>query len=815
VHDPADPHSLTHNSIFGLLVDRSGILWAASMGGVIKLDPNRKPFRLYRHNPLRAGSLSHNHIAAIYEDKQGTVWVGTSGGGLDKLNKQTGAFTHHRHEPGNSKSLRSDSVTAILEDHQGVLWVGNGKTLSRFDRQAKTFTHFPLAFPFQYNPGSSPIFTIYEDRQGLLWIGTNNGIIQFNRQTGRTINYPFDPDHPERIGDYWALSLLEDRKGNLWIGPGSQALTRFDPQTSTYTQYKHDSRKPGSIPSATIPTIYEDSRGNLWFGTGDGGLCRFDHATQTFTTYNERQGLAGNSVFSILEDNASNLWLGTNRGLSKFSLAKQTFTNYGADEGLQGNMFTTLYTEGAAFKGKDGTLYFGGSNGFNAFDPSKIRPNTYVPSIVITQVKVFDKLLPGRQQAQQISLEYNQNFISIEFASLNYTNSPKNQYAYQLVGLEKDWVYSGSRRLASYTDLGPGDYTFRVKGSNNDGHWNQQGTSIRFIIHPPWWRTWWAYLLYGLLSAAGVWAFIAYRSRALHRENRLLEEKVALRTDQLERKSTELEHSLENLKSTQVQLVQKEKMASLGELTAGIAHEIQNPLNFVNNFSEVSTELVEELDGELDKGETQEAKLISADLKQNLQKITLHGTRASSIVRGMLEHARTTTGKRQPTDLNALCEEYLRLAYHGFRAKDKGFNAELKTNFNSNLDPVEVVPQEIGRVLLNLFNNAFYALNQRRNDMGSDETYKPTVWVSTRHKEGQIVIGVIDNGTGMPESVKHKIFQPFFTTKPTGEGTGLGLSLSYDIVTKGHGGSLTVESQEGEGTAFTIQLPTANGSSLA
>jgi len=200
---------------------------------------------------------------------------------------------------------------------------------------------------------------------------------------------------------------------------------------------------------------------------------------------------------------------------------------------------------------------------------------------------------------------------------------------------------------------------------------------------------------------------------------------------------------------------------------------------------------------------------LADDLEQNLEKITLHGQRASGIVKGMLEHARTTTGKRQPTDLNALCEEYMRLAYHGFRAKDKDFNAELKTNFDPDLGLVEVVPQEMGRVLLNLFNNAFYALNQRRSDTGSNETYKPSVWVSTHQEEGQIVIGVKDNGTGMPESVRQKIFQPFFTTKPTGAGTGLGLSLSYDIVTKGHNGTLAVSSQEGQGTEFSITLPTA------
>ena len=300
-----------------------------------------------------------------------------------------------------------------------------------------------------------------------------------------------------------------------------------------------------------------------------------------------------------------------------------------------------------------------------------------------------------------------------------------------------------------------------------------------------------------LVASAAVLLFIAF---------------VFYRSNRQKRKANKvLEKTLRELKSTQTQLIQKEKLASLGELTAGIAHEIQNPLNFVNNFSEVSTELVTELEEEQLKPNRDtdlEAELL-VDLKQNLQKITHHGGRASAIVRGMLEHSRTSTGEKRLTDLNALVDEYLKLAYHGLKAKDKDFNAEIRTNFGSEVGLIEVVPQEIGRVLLNLYNNAFYAVQQRDKGKGQAETYQPMVSVSTSQLNGHTEIRVSDNGTGISESVKAKIFQPFFTTKPTGEGTGLGLSLSYDIVTKGHGGSLTMESHEGKGTTFLIQLPTA------
>lgn len=262
------------------------------------------------------------------------------------------------------------------------------------------------------------------------------------------------------------------------------------------------------------------------------------------------------------------------------------------------------------------------------------------------------------------------------------------------------------------------------------------------------------------------------------------------------------------MKATQTQLIQSEKLASLGELTAGIAHEIQNPLNFVNNFSEVSNELIDEMKTEFMKGDTEEGFVIADDIKQNLEKILHHAKRADAIVKGMLQHSNSSSGMKEPTDINALADEYLRLAYHGFRAKDKSFNAKFETDFDPSVKSINVVPQEIGRVILNLINNAFYAANEKSTfaEAKADKRYQPCVTVSTKNSGGKVLISVQDNGNGIPDSIKEKIFQPFFTTKPTGQGTGLGLSLSYDIV-KAHGGELKVESKEGQGSTFSIELP--------
>jgi signal transduction histidine kinase len=297
--------------------------------------------------------------------------------------------------------------------------------------------------------------------------------------------------------------------------------------------------------------------------------------------------------------------------------------------------------------------------------------------------------------------------------------------------------------------------------------------------------------------------------------------------DEIELQNKHVEEAMEQLKSTQSQLIQSEKMASLGELTAGIAHEIQNPLNFVNNFSELSAELIEEMNVELNKGDTEEAKVIAADLKQNLEKITHHGKRADAIVKGMLQHSQKGSGQKEPTNINALADEYLRLAYHGLRAKDKDFNATMKTDLDASIGNINIIPQDIGRVLLNLINNALYAVNEKKKHIG--DGYEPQVTIRTklalknspisqsanslivsnspiRQSANSLIVSVADNGNGISETHRNKIFQPFFTTKPTGQGTGLGLSLSYDIV-KAHGGELRVETKQGEGSTFIIWLP--------
>ena len=799
-YSPGNPYSIRYNDVTTIHIDKTGVLWAGSWNQKLlnKANLNQKPFVLINFDPVNKNSLAGNEITSILEDSSGIVWIGYHERGLTRWDKKVNQFTHFSYSAANNKTLRSDHVYGLLEDKHGHLWVCNGSFLSRMNKQSGEFTHYNSNAANIKDFDHQVIFSIAQDKEGYIWLGTGNGIKRFDENTGLFKHYYHTPGDTTGISDFTSITIFADSKDNIWSGFGSIATDRLDKRTDSFTHYKHNSKDPASISSNIVSCFYEDPKGIIWIGTWAGGLCHFDYATGKFKTYTIKDGLPDNTVYSILEDDKNNLWLGTGNGLSQFDPVKKIFINYEYKDGLQDNVFGAgRRARPAKCKGKDGVLYFGGPGGLNFFDPSQLKPNSDLAPVVITQFKLFDNLVKGANEAKEIVLKHDENYFSFEFASLSFYNADKNQYAYQLTGVDKDWVYSGSRRYAGYTDIGPGKYVFKVKATNNDGIWNEEGVSLTIVIRPPWWRTWWAYCIYGLILIAAAIAIHRYQKQKVIQAEREKSQKKELA------QAKEIEKAYHQLKETQAQLVQQEKMASLGELTAGIAHEIQNPLNFVNNFSEVNKELADELNQEIEKGNYTEAITIAKDIKENENKISHHGKRADAIVKGMLQHSRSSTGVKELTDINALCDEYLRLAYHGMRAKDKSFDVSIKTDFDESIGKVHVMPQEIGRVILNLINNAFYAVDEKKKQ--NNNNYEPTVTISTSKNNGKVEISVKDNGSGIPQRVLDKIFQPFFTTKPTGQGTGLGLSLSYDIV-KAHGGELKVETKEGEGTAFIIWL---------
>ena len=793
----------------GIFVDRDENVWLATSLGVLNLRFSKKPFHVGKiEQGTQTTRTSANIITSLLLDHSGTLWLSNTSSYL------TGIFDSkfYSKKPGSQKLSRViDRSTrpffSIAEGKRGSVWFGSYDTLYVKEKDSERIEVIPIG-----NVGI--IRSLQEDSEGRLWLGYGGrrgqfggGIASFDPVTKQFKFYRYGPENSNGFRDGTVFQLLVSREGKVWVAFSGGGVASFDPKTEQIKVYEVSSTaRFGHLNDKDCRSLYEDKAGIIWIGTNQGGLHRLDPTNGAITFYSTADGLPSNHISSIIGDDKGNLWLGTYQGLSRFNPNTGTFRNYDTNDGLPDNEFTL-----GAVQKKDGRLWYGTMNGYVHFDPDSIKDNPIPPPVYLSVLKINGKERALPEDA--LELFHSENFLSLDFVALNYNSPGKNQYAYMLEGVDKDWVQSGNRRYVSYSDLEPGKYVFRVKASNNDGVWNEKGPALPITIHPPWWHSDWAYAIYGLLLLVVVGIFDRYRRR------RILEKERERTRDRELAQAKEIEQAYFQLRATQSQLIQKEKLASLGELTAGIAHEIQNPLNFVNNYSEVNVELIEELQEEVERNNKEEIKAILADLSDNERKIHHHGRRADAIVRGMLEHARATPGEKVPTDLNALADEYLRLAYHGLRAKDSDFKCELITDFDPNLGKVAVAPSELGRVLLNLFNNAFYAVRQRQL-VAVDQAYTPTVWVSTTKlpllegegrgevKRQEVTIKVRDNGTGMPEEIKAKIFQPFFTTKPTGEGTGLGLSLSYDIVTKGHGGVLRVDSCVGEGTEFVVELPT-------
>jgi signal transduction histidine kinase/ligand-binding sensor domain-containing protein len=589
---------------------------------------------------------------------------------------------------------------------------------------------------------------------------------QIKKELDNTYYPPF-----EIVND---IEFSEKYIRSAWVATNGVGLVKLNLTDNSFTQYKFNDGDANRTNLNTSGDVLEDKDGIVWVSTR-GGLVKFNPETETFKII---EGLPSNQVAFMMEDLNGNLWFGTPGGISMLdktnSDADLSFINYDNTDGINSLPLNT-----SVVMTDEGKIFYGGIGGLNAFFPgssNKTLPKPVLTNLIVSEKSWYDiadeiGLDTNISEVKSLTLPYDYNNLSFEFASIHFSRPAKNRLAFMLEGIDADWNYS-NRRFASYSNLPPGNYEFLIKGANGDGIWNPEISSLKISITPPWWRTWWAYFIYGILVLVLLWQLHSFqKARTIRIERQKTQQK------ELEQ-AKEVEKAYSELKFTQAQLIQSEKMASLGELTAGIAHEIQNPLNFVNNFSEVSNELMEEMREELDKGDIKEAKALSNDVSGNLEKITHHGKRADAIVKGMLAHSRSGKGEKSPTNLNALAEEYLKLSYHGLRAKDKSFNADFKTDFDPNLPKVNVVPQDIGRVLLNLINNAFQAVSEVSN---------PTVTVTTeRTTNDEIRISITDNGPGIPDDIKDKIFQPFFTTKPTGEGTGLGLSLSYDIV-KAHG----------------------------
>jgi len=564
LHDTRNPNSLSNNEVFSVYEDRSGVLWIGTRVGLSKYDKESKPFVHYFDNPHNPNGLQGNMVRSIYVDRSGNLWVGTYEG-LNRFDKRKHVFYHYQTDPNDPNSLSDNRVMSICQDRSGVLWVGTYGGLNRYDITRNRFTHFRSDAANANSLVNDLVRVVLEDRSGTLWIGTVEGLDRFlpgssssgrlddgDSEKGHFIHYRYEAENLNSLSNNFVYALCEDHSGVLWVGT-LNGLNRYDPENDRFVRFQADDNDPSSLSNSEVLTIFEDRAHRLWIGTS-AGLNKFDREHKTFTYYLEEDGLPNDLIYAILEDEEGNLWLSTNKGLSRFNPQDETFKNYDITDGLQSNEFTL----GAAAKNSNGRMYFGGPNGFNGFFPDQIKDNPYIPTVVITDFQILHESVPVGDDSpvpnsitytDEITLSHKHHVFAFEFAATHYSSPEKNRYAYMLEGFDDEWIHLGTRRYVPFTGLPPGEYIFKVKGSNCDGVWNEEGTSVRIRITPPIWRTVWFIGIVVLIVLGSAYGLYRYRMRLLHVRTKILESKVKERTVKLTQEIEMRERAETSLKS--------------------------------------------------------------------------------------------------------------------------------------------------------------------------------------------------------------------------------------------------------------------------
>jgi signal transduction histidine kinase/streptogramin lyase len=784
-----------HN--YQIYIDRDGIVWITywDYSGIYELLPYQPSVSFYPARPGVKDSLNTRRIGPFIPSDHGHVLIGTDKG---QLIFDANLAKFYKPDLHDFSDLKLNGVSVVGEDtiDQKAWLLGPNGTAAYI---SDLVTHRSDSILFRN--GSKKIDTIsiesplvFPYKNGLMAYDMNNGF--FELRTGSHIAELVIP-----FKDFLGRAILAFNQKMLFVMNPNLHYS-FEQKDGKWMRAAHE---PDSLDWSAMH--YDNKYQFLWVSTNN-ELIRFDQKMARTKTYTQKDGLSG-TILAMQTDDKGNLWFVDNeKKIGRLDITTNIITTLSSADGYVSQDFD-WWTPRA--KDAQGNIYFGSSAlGKGNSGMIQIFPDRYASgppsSIYFKQISINYKPFStpfGANSVDVLSLSHSQNSIGIETGIVDYYSLGKSHVRYKLEreGKPEDWLYGPANYSIRYEGLQPGHYKLTLQASNTKSEFNGPEKILNITISPPFWDTWWFRVLFVVAFISIVWSIIQYRSRKLKQRNVELEEKVLHRTK-------ELKHSLEELRDTQTQLIQREKMASLGELTAGIAHEIQNPLNFIKNFSEVNIELIDELKEEQGKDlrDMETEKKILDHIQQNEEKVIQHGKRADGIVKGMLGHSRANTGLKEPTDLNALADEYFRLSYHGLRAKDKSFNALIETDFDATIGKININSQDVGRVLLNLFNNSFYSVNEKKKSI-VNAGYEPKVRLSTKNLVKKIEIQVWDNGLGIPKKIIDKIYQPFFTTKPTGEGTGLGLSLSYDIITKMHGGEIKVDSEQGEYAAFTIILP--------
>ena len=786
-HDADNPRSVGSDRVKAIHVDRAGAVWLGTWnGGVSRIDRVAKPF----HRLTVLDGLNPNPVLAVAGDptSPSRVWLGTSGGGLSRVDLATGDVAHFRNEPGNPRSLSFDRVRTVTADHEGSVWAGTESGIVRFDSASRDFTRFTT---YPGSPGGFVAVTeLIEDPSspGTFWVGLYDGGL--HRVTGLGAGDPeyrsflHDPEDPRSLSNDRVQALAFDRRGTLWVGT-VRGLNRFDRNSGEFTRFPHDPDDPRSLSHNSVAAIHDasepgDPGPDLWIGT-DNGLNRLiaergEGGTAVFARYGEGDGLPSTQINGILEDGRSRLWISTNKGISRFDPATGDLTNFDVSDGLQSNEFGL----GAVFQSPNGWMFMGGLNGINVFHPDSIRSNPHIPPVVFTAIQVNGStpaiggegspLLQHIAEVRSLTLSHEQNVLSLDFAALDFTAPHRNRYAYRMEGFDPEWRDGGNRGSATYTNLDPGTYVFRVRGSNNDGVWDDAGAAIEIIILPPWWQTWWAYALYGAAALSLLYAVRRYEMNRIHLRNQL-----------------ELEH------------VEAQKLRELDAIKsrffANISHEFRTPL----------TLLLGPVEGML-------ARARDAQDRKNLGMMRRQARHLLQLINQLLDLSKLEAGRLELQTAEQDLVPILREAVSVFRsmAERKG----LQLGFHSEVESVSLSfdQDKIETVVNNLLSNAI-----KFTPRGGKVSLALHVEEDGGRNGGHpacVVVSVKDTGVGIPAEQLPKIFERFYQADDDSnrnfEGTGIGLSLAKELVEL-HQGMIEVRSQEGWGTEAVVRLPLRRG----
>lgn len=937
-YNPQSLEGVSSNAVESIYEDRSGVLWIGCYtSGINKVvlrgveDNTREALQfihLKHDTDQPKKSISHNSVKTVWEDRTGSLWIGTDGGGLNKISvtdeqQHSLGYSFYNYEPNRPTSLSDNTITAFCEDRKGNIWIGTyvgGLNLLRPREQEKPD---PIFIHFKHDPSDPQslshnfVYTIYEDRQDDLWVGTiGGGLNLYNPDKNNFTRYQSNADKDTSLSADYIMAIHQDSSYNLWIGT-TYGLNNVDKQSKVVKTYLNDPEKNTSISSNFIHAIYEDKTATLWIGTDGGGLNKYlppesGEPDPTFIRYTTKNGLPSNVILDIIEDDFGNLWLSTNKGLSRFTPSTSIFKNYDTSDGLLDNEFN----DGALFKGTDGELFFGADKGLNIFRPENLKDNLYVPPIVFTDFQIFTHSVPVGPwrdgvtilkrpitETEEIELSHRYNVFSFQFAALNYISTAKNEYAYFMEGLDDNWNLVGNRRFVTYTTLPPGRYTLRVRGSNNNGIWNNTGASIRIRITPPFWQIWWFKFVVIIVALGFLLFFYRFRTLKIQKSNIQLQRNNQLLNNLLktrkaaeeELKESELKYrtlfinipdpilifhqrthhfmdcnqaalkrygySLEELqtmtpndllvqeepaefpldytsskplflthltkkkekievemhtasieykkqpayiaifrdvsqqKQLEEELIQAQKMESIGKLAGGIAHDFNNLLTAILGHAELAMMKMKK-----------ESKAIS-----DIQAVITSSKKASNLTSQLLAFSRKQIIKPKIIDINQIIANLDKMMQ-----RILGEDIEMKLVTKPGLLNIKADPIQLEQILLNLMVNARDAIKDR-DEPSAEKTITietgQLIVDETKVKEqpdvkpgNYVTIAVSDTGSGMDEETKAKIFDPFFTTKKEGEGTGLGMSTVYGIV-KQNLGSIYVNSVIGVGTTIKIYWP--------